>query len=201
MSKRVAHIIGNGDQAVLYKHQAGIKLTCNIPPFEVKDTFATFIVDFKMCNALAEGSVNLDNVHWICGYRPKMYCSKINPDFYRKHAHHIRGFYTELPSYAGNYTNFNCGHLATHYTANKLKADEIHLYGFDSLFDGNMRSYTDLVLNADRSAQNNQKLINNWRPIWEGIFGQFPNTKFVLHHIHGQIKLTLPDNAEVVIHK
>ena len=201
MTKRVAHIIGNGDQAVLYKHQAGIKITCNIPPFVVKDTFATFIVDFKMCRALDEGSVDLGNTNWIMGARPKMYCEKVSPTFYRKHAHQIRGFYLDLPEYAGNYTNFNCGLMATHYTANKLKADEIHLYGFDSLFDGNMRSYTDLVLNADRSANNNQRLIQTWRPIWEGIFNEFPDTQFVLHHIHNQCKLTLPENANVMVHK
>ena len=200
MTKRIAHIIGNGDQAVLYKDQGGIIITCNVPPFSVKNVFATFIIDFKMCKALDEGGVQINNP-WIMGYRPKVFCEKVNPNFYRKHAQQIRGFYLDLPKYAGNYTNFNCGHTATHYTANKLKADEIHLYGFDSLFDGNMRSYTDLVLSSDRSANTNNKLISTWRPIWEGIFNEFPNTQFVLHHIHGQIKLTLPDNVRIEVHK
>jgi hypothetical protein len=201
MSKKVAHIIGNGDQSVLYKNSPGIKLTCNLPPFDIKDVFATFIVDFKMCRALAEGSVNLDSYNWIMGFRPKTYCEKVNHPFYVKNAHRIRGFYLDLPQYAGNYTNFNCGMMATHFAANKLKIDEIHLYGFDSLFDKQMRSYTDLVLNSDRSVSNNKRLFDNWAPIWENIFKEFPTTKFVLHHIHKNIKIDLPENATVKVHK
>ena len=59
----------------------------------------------------------------------------MNPDYYMKVSKQVKEFYTELPNYAANYTDFNCGHMAAHYSANKLKADEIHLYGFDSIFD------------------------------------------------------------------
>jgi hypothetical protein len=177
---RVVHVIGNGDQAQLYKPAKGIKLVCNLPPFEVENVYASCIVDFKMCRALNEGSVNLDAFNWVCGFRPHKYCTEINQKFYMKHMQRIRMFYRTLPEYAGNYTNFNCGHFATHYAANQLEGDEIHMYGFDSLFDLNMRSYTDLVLNSDRGDTNNFRLIENWRPIWEGIFKEFPKKKFVL---------------------
>lgn len=194
---RVVHIIGNGDSAALYKPAKGIKLVCNLPPFEVEDVYATCIVDFKMCRALDEGSVNLDAFNWVCGFRPQKYCQDINPSFYMKHSQRIRTFYTDLPKYAGNYTNFNCGHMATHYAANKLQADEIHMYGFDSLFEMNMRSYTDLVLVSDRSDINNYRLIENWRPIWEGIFREFSNTKFVLHYKHTRLNLNPLPNVSV----
>lgn len=196
MSK-VVHIIGNGDMAQMYRPAKGIKLTCNLPPFEVEDVYATCIVDFKMCRAINEGSVNLDRYQWVCGFRPNKYCTDINPNFYLKHSQRIRTFYLELPKYAENYTNFNCGHFATHYAANFLKADEIHLYGFDSLFDANMRSYTDLVLNSDRGDINNFRLIENWRPIWQGIFNEFSNTKFVLYHKHDGLKLKVGDNVSI----
>ena len=52
-----------------------------------------------------------------------------NPNFYMKVAQQIKGFYLTLPSYVTNYTDFNCGHMAAHYTANELQADEIHMYG------------------------------------------------------------------------
>lgn len=197
---RVVHVIGNGDQAQLYKPAKGIKLVCNLPPFEVENVYASCIVDFKMCRALNEGSVNLDAFNWVCGFRPHKYCTEINQKFYMKNMQRIRMFYRELPKYAGNYTNFNCGHFATHYAANQLKGEEIHMYGFDSLLDLNMRSYTDLVLNSDRGDVNNFRLIENWRPIWEGIFQEFTNTKFVLHHHHNSLKLKVPDNVEVFVH-
>ena len=36
---RVVHVIGNGDQATLYNNRVrkGLKLTCNLPPFTVKN--------------------------------------------------------------------------------------------------------------------------------------------------------------------
>ena len=83
---------------------------------------------------------------------------------------------------------------------NKQKADEIHMYGFDTLFDFNMRSVTDLVLSSDRTNGNNYRLLNNWRPIWRDIFREFPNTKFVLHHNHSNLKIPKLDNMEVVVY-
>ena len=49
------------------------------------------------------------------------------------------------------------------------------------------------------SATNNVRLADRWRPIWNGIFGEFKNTQFVLHHIHNQSKIQLPDNVEVYV--
>ena len=193
---RVVHLIGNGDHAIMYKPAQGIKITCNMPPFEVDNVYGTVMVDFKMMKALDEGSVRLDQYDWILGARPQHWMS-VRPDFHLKFAKNIKEFYTKLPAYAGNYTNFNCGHMATHYCAGKLHADEIHMYGFDSLFDLNMRSYTDLVLNSDRGDINNFRLIENWRPIWQGIFNEFKSTKFVLYHPHSGIKFKVPSNVTI----
>ena len=85
-------------------------------------------------------------------------------------AHQIKEFYTKIPKYAPNYTDFNCGHMAVYYAAEKLKATEINMWGFDAIFDFNMRSYTDLVISSDRGNLNNNRLINNWRPIWMNMF-------------------------------
>jgi hypothetical protein len=123
---------------------------------------------------------------------------EMHPAFHMKYAKQIKEFYTELPPYAENYTNFNCGHLAVHYTANRLKCDEIHMYGFDSMFDFNMRSTSDLFLFSDRDINNNMRLMNNWRPIWSQLFAEFPETQFVLHHKHANLKFPAPKNVEIV---
>jgi hypothetical protein len=192
---KVAHIIGNGDNAVMYKPSKGFKITCNLPPFTINNVYTTCIVDFKMMNAINEGSVVVPG-DWTLGARPKKWC-ELNPSFHMKYASQIKGFYTTLPKYAGNFTNFNCGHMATHYTANKLKCDEIHMYGFDSIFDMNLRSSSDLFLTSDRQANNNVRLTGNWRPIWSDMFKQFSNTQFILYHKHSDIKIKLPTNVEV----
>lgn len=203
MAKKVIHVIGNGDKAMYYNREKreGMKIVCNIPPFDVQGVYATCMVDFKMMMALTEGSVDLDRYMWVLGTRPRMWMDDPKRSaFYMKYAPNIKEFYTHVPKYAGNATNFNCGHMAVHYAANRHQADEIHMYGFDTLFDFNMRSVTDLVLSSDRSQTNNYRLLNNWRPVWRDIFREFPDTKFVLHHNHDNLKIPKLDNMEVVVY-
>ena len=181
MVEKVWHVIGNGDLAAVYKfrERVGKKLICNMPPFEMpaSEVYGTAMVDFKMMSALEEGQVNLG-----------------------KYAPNVREFYTDVPKYAKNATNFNCGMMAVHYAIHKKKADVVHMYGFDTLFDFNMRSITDLYLNSDRGNINNFRLIENWRPVWNGIFKEAEKTtgtKFILHHNHDKLKITTRDNMSV----
>jgi hypothetical protein len=203
MSSKVVHVIGNGDKAFLYENERrrGMKILCNMPPFEIdpKEVYATCMVDFKMMQALTRGEILLDSFEWVLGTRPRIWMYERSM-FHMKYAHRVKEFYTEVPKYAGNATNFNCGMMAVHYAANRHKADEINMYGFDTLFDFNMRSYTDVVLSSDRSDTNNYRLLNNWRPVWTGIFKQFPNTKFILHHNHDHLKIPKLDNVEVKVY-
>lgn len=196
----VVHLLGNGDSAPLFNdvtRRAKEKLLiCNMPPFEVKDVYASIMVDFKMMKALTEGFVNLNAYRWVLGNRPKMWM-EMRPDFYMKYAPNIREFYLTIPEYAENATNFNCGHMAAHYACTKLNATQLNLYGLDSIFDFNMRSTSDLVLASDRGDTNNYRLINIWRPIWTHIFNEFPDTNFVLYHSHGNVKIDLPKNVEI----
>jgi len=207
MTNNVWNVIGNGDLAACYKfrQRAGKNIICNMPPFEMlaKDVYATVMVDFKMMAALTEGSLNLDMYPWILGTRPQVWMQDPRQSgFYLKYAPNVREFYTHVPKYAQNATNFNCGHMAVHYTTFKKKADVIHMFGFDTLFDFNMRSVTDLYLSSDRGSINNFRLIENWRPVWDGIFKEAeqkqPDTKFVLHHNHDGIKIQKRDNMEIV---
>lgn len=199
------HLIGNGDLAVLYNkrlktgHTKGLKIVCNMPPFAVDNVFATTMVDFKMMKNLMEGSLNLEAYSWILGQRPRKWM-EMQPAFYMRYAANIKEFYEYVPRYAKSATNFNCGHMAAHYIGKKLKPKECHMYGFDTLFDFNMRSITDLYLHSDRSNVNNYRLINNWRPIWPKLFAEFPDTKFILYHNHGDLKVKLESkNVELVV--
>ncbi len=200
---KVFHILGNGDKAFYYQNEkrVGTKLLCNMPPFEMdrKEVYGTCMVDFKMMMALAEGSIQLDQYDWILGTRPRIWMYE-QSGFYLKYARCVKEFYTEVPAYAGNPTNFNCGHMAVHYAAKRHGADEINLYGFDSVLDFNMRSMSDLVLSSDRSNQNNFRLLNNWRPIWRDIIREFPKTHFVFHHNHENFKIPKFDNMSVKLY-
>lgn len=197
---RTVHIIGNGDHHSLYKvrPRKGLKLLCNVAPFAVPDAYATAIVDFKMMKALTKEEIQVPG-SWIIGMRPKIWMEK-NPGFYMKVANQVKDVYTVLPKYCPNYTDFNCGHFAAHYAANKIKADVIHMYGFDSIFDFNLRSTSDHVFFSDREGMNNHRLSTNWRPVWAGIFNEFKKTEFVLHHVHDKFKMEVPDNVRAEIY-
>lgn len=198
---RVVHIIGNGPKASLYQKEprGGLKMTCNLPPFPVPDAYATAMVDFKMMNAITKNEVEVPG-DWVVGFRPKLWMEK-NPSFYLQRSKQIKEFYLTLPKYAANYTDFNCGHMCVHYSCTKFSPDEIHLYGFDSLFDMDLRSCTDFYLESPRDAGTNVRLSNNWRPIWQGLFKEFSDVKFVLHHDHSDIKLRIPDNVEIKVYE
>lgn len=197
MSK-VGHVIGNGDTATAYKQGSkGLKVTCNLPPFPVPGTYTTCMVDYKMMMTIDKGEIVVPG-EWTLGARPKHYC-ETKPNFYMRHASQIKGFYTHLPKYCNNYTDFNCGHFAVHMTANLLKCDEIHMYGFNSIFDFDLRSCTDFYLNSDRGGVNNERLSRNWRPIWMNMFKEFPNKQFVLYHKHDALKFPKGENVEIKI--
>ena len=103
------------------------------------------------------------------------------------------------------YTNWSCGHMAVHYAARKMKAEEINIYGFDSIFDFNLRSTSDFIINSDRDNMNTNRLASNWRPIFRGIFKEFPNTQFILHHTHDNYKIynskkDVPDNVTTIVY-
>lgn len=202
MSKEM-HLIGNGDKAAYYLEQPrhGTKILCNMPPFEVdpKEVYATCMVDFKMMAALTAGEISIDQYKWVLGTRPRTWMNE-RPAFYMKYAPNIKEFYTHVPAYAQNATNFNCGHMAAHYTCTKFKPDVLHMYGFDTIFDFNMRSITDVYLSSDRTDTNNYRLLNNWRPVWRDIIREFPQTEFVFHHNHDAFKIPKLDNMRVVVY-
>ena len=195
----VAHIIGNGKSAGLYNPSKGLKIVCNLPPMEVNNVYTTVMVDFKMMKAISTGTVQVLG-DWVLGARPKHWMEMRN-DFYIHYSKQIKEFYTVLPKYASNYTDFNSGHMATHYTANKLKREEIHMYGFDSMFGFDITSHSDVYLPSPRDNLNTQRLTENWRPIWHGLFREFPKTQFVIHQAKGKSLVKLPDNVEVVYPK
>jgi hypothetical protein len=193
---KTAHVIGNGPSAGFYKPAKGLKILTNLPPFAVNNAYTTVMVDFKMMKAINDEVLAVPG-DWVLGARPKKWMEMRN-DFYIKYSRQIKEFYLVLPKYAANYTDFNCGHMATHYTANKLKCDEIHMYGFDSIFGFDITSCSDFYLQSERDNMNTERLTRNWRPIWKGLFNEFKETQFIIHNKSTDTKLIkLPPNVEV----
>ena len=191
----VAHLIGNGKSSGFYVPDKGLKVTCNLPPFEVNNLYTTVMVDFKMMNAIHKGNITVPG-DWVLGARPHKWMEMRN-DFYMKYSTQIKEFYLVLPKYAANYTDFNCGHMATHWLANKMKRKEIHMYGFDSIFEFDTTSMSDVFMNSVRDNMNTERLTTRWRPIWNGIFKEFKDTEFILYHDIGKPSFKLPPNVTI----
>ena len=149
-----------------------------------------------MMRAIHRGDIDVPG-QWVLGMRPKIYMEK-NTQFHLQRSHQIRQFYTEMPKYCPNYTDFSCGHMAVYYAAKNLKAEVIHMYGFDVIFDWNLRSSSDFFMQSDRGNMNNNRLQNNWRPVWERMFDDFKDIQFKLHHMHDNIKIRVGDNIQTV---
>lgn len=205
------NVLGNGDNAHIYKRGTkGKLLICNMPPFEIPNTevFATCMVDYKMMLALAEGQIALDMYDWILGTRPRHWM-EMQPSFYLKYAQKIKAMHTHVPKYAQlegqnpqqAATNYSCGHMAVDYACRVQNATEVHIYGFDSIFDTSLRSYTDLLLESDRSSQNTHRIASNWRHVWPSLFREFANTQFFLYHSHDRIKFPVGENVTIIVEK
>lgn len=202
------NVLGNGDHAYMFERgQPGKLLICNMPPFEIpkREVHATCMVDFKMMKALADGLVKLDMYDWVLGTRPRRWM-EMQPNFYLKYSQNIKGFHQHIPAYAQlpgqneaqAATNYSCGHMAVDYACRTMRADEVHIYGFDSIFDMSLLSSTDLILESDRGTQNTFRLANNWRPIWTHMFTEFKGVNFYLYHSHDKIKINIPDNVSII---
>jgi hypothetical protein len=192
----VAHVIGNGKSAGMYSSARGLKIACNMPQAHIDNLYATVMVDFKMMKAIHEGILRVPG-DWVLGARPKKWMEMRN-DFHMKYATQVKEFYLVLPKYAANYTDFNCGHMAVHWAANKLERKEIHMYGFDSIFGFDITSAVDLILPSPRDNLSTQRLTENWRPIWFHMFREFPNTQFIIHQGKGHSLIKLPENVETI---
>lgn len=185
----------------------GKLLICNMPPFEIprKEVHATCMVDFKMMKALSEGLIRLDMYDWILGTRPRHWMEAF-PSFYMKYSQNIKAFHQHVPEYARlpgqtvaqAATNYSCGHMAIDYACRVMKATEVHVYGFDSLFDTDLRSFTDLLLESDRSAGNTWRIANNWRPVFSYLLNEFDNVQFKLYHKHDRLQIPVGDNVQVI---
>ena len=203
------NVMGNGLGACLFENGTdGELLVCNMPPVELSksEVYASFMVDYKMMVALDEGKVELGQYDWVLGTRPRKWMEK-NPTFYLNYSQNIRGFHTYVPPYAqlpghklsDAATNYSCGHMAVDYACRIMKAKEVHMYGFDAMFDMNLDSHTDTFLDSNRSALNIHRMASNWRPIWSSFFREFSEVKFVIHHVHPDIKLAISENVSIEV--
>jgi hypothetical protein len=48
---------------------------------------------------------------------------------------------------------------------------------------------------------NTERLSGTWRKVFNGIFKEFKDIEFVIHHTHNNIKIEQPDNVTISVEK
>lgn len=200
----IVHVLGNGPSQQLWfnAETKGQVVACNMPYQVVpkERLWASIIGDFKVMRAINEGSLDLSHMPWVFGTRPKMYCDQ-NPSFHMKWAQNIREFYTYVPPYSANATDWSAGHLAVHYTCMRLQPKELHMWGFDSMFSHDLSSASDLLIESNREANNRFRMNAVWRPIWQNLFQEMNNVNFVIHYDKkANLQFEVTDNVRVEHH-
>ena len=204
---RVVHVIGNGPSSFLYNEDVrkGLKLSCNSAPFHVEGLWASCVVDMKYTNNIKAGLVTPQADQWILGHRPKKLLE--NPKyvhFRHRVSNFIKEYYLDLPEYAGKgeagYKNLSCGHFAVHYACNRLSADVVHMYGFDSLFEYTANSCTDMNMQETRNPVVDKEIVPVWRRLWNDMFNDFSETKFNLHYKNNKLKIDNRENLNIIVY-
>ena len=160
--KRVVQLVGNGDNASLFfkEPRPGMKLTCNLPPFNVAGVYATVIVDFKFMKAIQDGSLQCPG-DWILGMRPKIHMDR-NPTFYVKHSHQVKEFYTELSYITREFVEYTTYVRALEMTTEEIiQNKELFLFDTDKYNDWiALLSKADMVKYAKQPVEYSEMIVD-----------------------------------------
>ena len=151
MSPKRIDIIGNGDSNNLYVPNAHYTIACNIPQHTIKYN-ALSIIDNRPLDFMKER-----------GWKPRVpvFCT---PEVQtRSRKFNLEGDWFAV--YERKH-RWNAGHHAVLH--HNTMAQQIHLWGFDSLFSQDLTSQTDAII----PRHHRPPLNNHWHPIWREILDQ-----------------------------
>jgi len=160
-------VLGNGPSKVAFNNGGHMVLGCNIPGNEYR-VDATVICDEEIVWVL-KANPNLINLPVILSTRAfeKMKELGIVDNYYVLRVFNTKEWY-------------NTAHYAAEYLIEQ-GCTEIEVWGCDSVFEDDISSETDrYVLKLDTKPD---KLIRNWRRIWNDIFDSNEGVKFKIIRI------------------
>lgn len=168
------HIIGNGASNSLFDVDAEYRIACNIPQHGIQYNCLA-IIDIVVVNWMKDNNYQ-PNVPIMCTNKVKEHAVKQN-----RNGHWFDVF--EIKH------RYSAGHHAVEHHASMT--DEIHLWGFDSIWTNEYASQMDTLVPRGRRPNLNQQ----WLPHWQNIFADAKNTQFIIHAPeHAQLP-TLGDNV------
>lgn len=159
----ISQLIGNGSSNTLYKPLNAFTVACNIP--NVKHYDAVSMIDDKIPQLMDKENIKITVPVWCSDNVVR--CSQrlgIKLD--------IRTIYQRVHKQ-------NSGHYAARELAKTH--DELHLWGFDSLWSDDLTSRMD-----QKIPRNGRPALNrHWHPLWQAIFDEHSHCKFIIHKPKG----------------
>ena len=168
------HVIGNGPSNSLFDVEHEYRIACNIPQHGIQYN-ALSIIDVVVVNWMSDNNYN-PSVPVLCTKKVKDHAVKKNREGHWFETYQIKHRYS-------------AGHHAVEHHA--PMTDEIHLWGFDSIWTENFGSQMDTLV--PRGKRPNLNL--QWIPHWKNIFEQYHETRFVIHAPQDAVLPQLGNNA------
>jgi hypothetical protein len=166
------HLIGNGDSNRLFNVRNEYRIVCNIPSHGYEYN-AVSIIDPIVINHMRSDGIQFDV--------PVLCTKKILEESQRQGR---TGHWFDVYGAPDPGRRWSSGHYAVHYHA--PMADELHLWGCDSMWNGGYLSQMDARI--PRPTRPNLNL--HWIPRWQEIFSENTHCEFV---IHAPKNSTIPD--------
>lgn len=158
MERKRIDIVGNGASNTMYTNQKNFVLAFNVPQHGFRyDALA--IIDNRPINWM-----NSNNWHPTV----PVFCTSGVKDYAKKHSRQGDWF-----DYLKFKPRTSAGHLALEYFGTRY--EEIHMWGFDSMFSDDLTSQTDKIIpRAKRPPLN-----NHWYPLWCEYMNKITATVYV----------------------
>lgn len=160
-------VLGNGPSKVAYNRGGHMVIGCNIPGDEFS-VDATVVCDEEIVWVL-KSKPELINVPLIVSTRAfeKLKELRLEDKYDIQHVFSTREW-------------FNSAHYAAEFLA-ACGCTEIEVWGCDSVFSDNINSTTDAYV--PKQPDTSEKLLRNWRRIWNELFDAYPTIKFKIIRI------------------
>ena len=156
-------VLGNGPSKHYYDRSGDYVIGCNIPSSEFS-VDATVICDEEIVWIL-KNDLTLIQVPVIISTRVYEKMKELKID------HHFNILEVFKPQ-----DWFNSAHYAAEYLI-RIRCDEIHLWGCDSIFDNTVSSTTGNLIPQTNTCDD--RFIKNWRRVWNELHMKYPDTHFV----------------------
>lgn len=176
------HLLGNGASNRYYTEQDGFIIGFNIPSYEH---------ELDLIALIDTAAVRSYEKH---GLKPRAPVITTKQCVEASKKHNVEGVFVEAFDVVGR--RMNSAHCAVKHMLTLETPEQIHLWGFDSMYSEDLTSQMDNYY--PRPAR--PPLNRQWHPHWEELMNSTPQVEWVLHIPKGETASVIAPNLKVIHH-